>query len=127
MQLVKVWNLNSIPHVEMFKGKQIRIEPQSCIDMEFYEAYEFRGQFKPMIADENGKPKLPESAKMIRVVDNGVIPEAIDQGNTCMVCKYKAVNEKDLMAHITANHTAQAVRDEEAEKFLEDKKKKKVG
>lgn len=128
MPNVKVWNLNSIPHVEEFKGNKIRIEPQSFIEMEYYEAYEFKGKYFPMIMDQDGKPKVPESYKKIHIEAGDKIPEMVHEGkNVCIACKYKAQDEKDLIAHINASHAHQLVKDEEAEKFVEEKKKKKTG
>ena len=129
MGMVKVWNMNTMPLVEKFKGKEIVIPPQSYIEMEYYEAYEYKAQYKAPILDQDSKPKVPDSYKMVRITEGEqAAPIMKDDKNTCIVCKFQAPDEKALMSHITAAHATQAVKDEEAEKaLLEAQKKKKAG
>lgn len=66
MALVNVWNDNTYPFSQEFKGNKITIPPKSSIEMDYEEAVEFRGLFSPVVKNTDGVP-LPESYKMIRV------------------------------------------------------------
>ncbi len=63
---VKVWNDNVHPHKEIFKGETIEIQPGGCVEMDYMEAIEFRGQFVTPKFDGSGRPD-PRSFKKIRV------------------------------------------------------------
>lgn len=67
MSMVKVWNENKYEHVEMFKGKEIRLAPgiENAIEMDYIEACEFQGQFTPPAHKEDPRPE--RRFKMIRV------------------------------------------------------------
>ena len=65
MALVKVWNDNIYPHVEKFKGKEIHIPSKEFIEMDYDDAKQFQGQFKPPLI--NGQGHDPRGFKMIRV------------------------------------------------------------
>lgn len=64
--MTKIWNDNRHPHKEMFKGKEIVIPAGECIEMEYEEAIEFKGQYTPMPpAEFNGDESV--FYKMLRV------------------------------------------------------------
>ena len=67
MPTVKVWNENKYEHVEMFKGKEIRLAPgiENAIEMDYIEACEFQGQFTPPAHKDDPRPE--RRFKMIRV------------------------------------------------------------
>lgn len=67
MAKVKVWNKNSLPHVETFKGDKIEIPAGGCIEMDWEDATEFKGQFFPMVINADGTHN-PKGFKKI-VVD----------------------------------------------------------
>jgi hypothetical protein len=127
MPKVKVWNLNQYPYKETFKGDEIVIPPQSFIEMEYYDAHEFRGSYSPIKRDHDNQP-LPQSFKMIRIEEGDAVPAIEDTKNQCVACKYKASDEKDLMSHIKETHAHQAAVDKEAEAEIEKRKSaKKAG
>lgn len=66
MAKVRVWNDNVHPHTEMFKGDLITIPAKECIEMDWEEAIEFRGQFTgiKLLGDDTPDPR---GYKMIRV------------------------------------------------------------
>tara|TARA_R110000868_G_scaffold9394_2_gene46908 strand:- start:63 stop:509 length:447 start_codon:yes stop_codon:yes gene_type:complete len=66
MPKVKVWNDNVHPHTETFKGDVIHIPAKTCIEMEWEEAIEFKGQFTGMKRRGDDSPD-PTGFKMIRV------------------------------------------------------------
>lgn len=66
MPKVKVWNDNVHPHKEMFKDNLVEIPAKSCIEMEWEEAIEFKGQFTPIRIRGDGTHD-PAGFKMIRV------------------------------------------------------------
>lgn len=65
MSMVKVWNDNIYPHVEKFKGKMVEIPSKEFVEMDYDDAKQFQGQFKPPIL--NGQGHDPRGYKMIRV------------------------------------------------------------
>lgn len=124
MPKVKVWNDNKLKHSEMFKDELIEIPPGGYILMESDEAVNFRGQFHPIKLGGDDQP-LPESFKMIRLTPHDsteVETKPVDQ-HVCLVCKYKAPSEKDLISHCSKEHADRLIVDEEAEAELKKKKK----
>jgi hypothetical protein len=65
MPLVKVWNDNKYPHVEKYQGKDIEIAAGKYIEMDYDDALQFQGKFKPPMI--NGQGHDPRGFKMIRV------------------------------------------------------------
>lgn len=47
MPIAKVWNDNTYPYAEKFKGEQIRIEAGQCVSMDLDEAHMFLGTYSP--------------------------------------------------------------------------------
>jgi hypothetical protein len=62
----KVFNDNTYPHTERFKGKEITIGSFEWIEMDHDEALEFIGQYTPILTDGENNP-LPQYRKMLRV------------------------------------------------------------
>lgn len=63
---VKVWNDNSHPYTEEFKGQKIEIPAGKFVKMEKEEAILFLGQFNSITRDVHGNPS-PKSYKRLRV------------------------------------------------------------
>jgi len=63
---VKVWNDNTYPYSEKFKGTEVKIEPKTFIKMEREEAILLLGQFSPITRDADGAPH-PKSFKRLRI------------------------------------------------------------
>jgi hypothetical protein len=123
MAQVKVWNDGDYEYRETFKDQDIRIPAHGFIEMEYYDAYEFKGTYKSIQRDSDNQP-LPHCMKKIRVEE--IKPEQVDakiEANTCVACKFRAASPKELFDHTVANHSHQVVVDEEAEKELTRKKK----
>ena len=119
MAKVKVWNDNTVAWTEKFKGDDVKIPPRGYIEMEFYEAHEFKGQFSPIKVRADGTQD-PGSFKMIRV-------EPLEQKNEgeiedgqeifpCNLCRKVYTTEEALLKHSESAHSAQMVTDPEAEK-----------
>jgi hypothetical protein len=122
MAKVKVWNDNSIEHVEMFKGDQIRIPPNGFILMERDEAVAFKGAFiAPIINDGNANPKTFKKIRLTPVEGEVMEPKAIEP--ICQSCAYKASSDKDLLEHIGAMHKDAGFVDVTAEKEIEARKR----
>lgn len=113
MALVKVWNDNQYPHVEKFKGKEIAIQPGECVEMEWEEAIEFKGQFTPVVVRGDGTHD-PRSFKMIRVDRPDVLPFQ-DEGNVCHANGKRAASHEELAAMV-AQFAHLQVKDPDAEK-----------
>jgi hypothetical protein len=104
---VKVWNTNTHDLVERFKGNEVIIPAGKFIEMEYYEANEFRGQYHPRPVDNDGKMvDDPKYYKMLRVEIPGdkPIPSKAVGGYTCMKCQgaYQAQDELDF--HVKTKH-----------------------
>lgn len=95
-----VWNDNTFPHKEEFKGKIIEIGPKQSLKMDYEEAMEFKSQFTPVITDGEKIP-LQEFKKIIRVE---VLGDA--KANVPLVCHATgktAANEEELKAMLAAS------------------------
>ncbi len=123
---VKVWNDN--PHTdwaEKFKGDDVNIPSGKCIEMEFYEAHEFRGQYTPIRIRGDGTQD-PKSFKMIRVEQlTQEKRDEMDEGQEvfqCNLCKKIYTTEASLMKHSESQHEDQIVVDHDAEKSIPKKR-----
>lgn len=122
MAQVKVWNDNDHDYSEMFKEKKIFIPAHGHIEMEYYDAHQFKGVFCGVKRDADNQP-IPQSFKKIRV-DEPVTPiDAKIEAHACPACKFRGVNAKALFDHALEVHSAQVLVDEEAEKEIKSKKK----
>jgi hypothetical protein len=120
---VKVWNDNDYDYKETFKDNEVKIPAKSFIEMEYYDAHEFKGTYKAIQRDGDNQP-LPHSYKKIWVEEPP--KDSVDakiESNTCAACKFRGGTPKELLEHIVANHAHQAVVDEEAEKAIKSRKK----
>lgn len=124
MARAKVYNDNKVVWKEEFRGEMLEIPAGGSIEMEYFDAYQFRGQFKAPRKDYDGG-FLPESQKMIRVEPLDAPSPELEQ-HTCVVCKFKAGGEKVLKAHVEEAHAHLAVTDDEAEKEIKYKQGKKA-
>jgi hypothetical protein len=126
MAKVKVWNDN--PHtdwVEKFKGDEVKIPRGQSIEMEFYEAHEFKGQFSPIKIKADGTQD-PRSHKMIRVEAlNQEQKDEVDDGQEvfqCNMCKKIYTTETSLIKHSEAKHSDHIVTDPDAEQSIPKKR-----
>jgi len=117
--LVKVWNDNSLEHIETFKGQEIKIPAHGYVTMNRHEAVEFKSQFKSPVFLKGGVPD-PAHKKMIRVepinddkIEETQAPDDFD----CQKCGFVAKSAAGLKSHIRANHL-QSVADSELRKEL---------
>lgn len=123
MAQVKVWNDNDYEYKETFKDKPLVIAPHSCIEMEYYEAHEFKGTYKSIQRDGDNQP-LPQTYKKIRVEElSSAEVDAKIESNTCTACKFRGGSAKELFDHVVASHAHQSVVDDEAEKEVAKKKR----
>lgn len=119
----RVWNDN--PHTdwkELFKGEWVNIPKGKCIEMEFYEAHEFKGQYSP-IKLRSDETQDPASFKMIRVekitdLEDGEI-EVQAETFPCNLCKKVFDSDDALLKHTAKAHPdVENVRDEVAEESI---------
>jgi len=123
MPKVKVWNLNTHPYQETFKGDLIKIEAGGFVEMEYDEAIQFKGTFKPPVKDADGNDQ-PEGYKMIKVDPPGgaaVVPVVTE--HVCTLCKEKFQTEKSLILHASSEHKDQIHVDEAIEAEIQQKRK----
>lgn len=121
MALAKVWNDSEHEWKEKFKGDLIVIPAKSFIEMEFYDAHAFKGQFPGIFLDANDQ-QIPQSMKIIRV--EGEPPGALktDQMN-CQMCKEKFLSFASLNDHVSLRHKDSVIVDEEAEEAIATKRR----
>lgn len=101
---VKVWNDNVHDIKEKFKGDDIFIKAKGFIEMELFEANDYRGQYYPMILGSDGTQD-PKSFKMIRIeriTDSGEIEAPAL--HVCQACAKKYESAPVLKAHIDTEH-----------------------
>jgi hypothetical protein len=75
MALVKVWNDNSLPFKQKFKGETYEIAPHSYIEMEYDLAVAFKSSPVPMTFD--GQGPTPAGYKMIRVEGRRPVDDSV--------------------------------------------------
>lgn len=120
---VKVWNDNTIKWEETFKDAKIIIPAKGSIEMEFYEAHEFKGQYFPPTMRGDGTQD-PKTFKMIRIE---VPPQTEDEDEgmelfSCHSCRKVFTTEALLTKHSESEHSHQMVVDPAAEKEAKQKK-----
>jgi hypothetical protein len=118
MPLVKVWNDNIYPHSELYKGDRLTIPAGGCIEMEWEEAIQFRGQYTPMPPQDTRDEDIPKYYKMIRI-DQPSEPIFKDPGHIVHATGQKAVSAEQLgllLAEFRDANPQRAVRDDESAK-----------
>jgi hypothetical protein len=123
---VQVWNDHSFAWEENFKSKKLTIPGKSFIELPFYEAYEFKGQYVNLLkkADETEDEKTQkrircEEAEWKAIQD---IPAGEDDdGQEIFACNAKEckklfTTESALIKHSEKDHAGEFVVDQEAER-----------
>jgi len=116
-QKVRVYNLNTYPLDEIFKGDEVHIEPQdywrdkkgAVKVMDIYEATDFKGQYHPVMSDGSGKMvNDPKFYKMLRLEPAEAEPVALEEvpAYKCMHggCKHVSPSSEELEAHTRVKH-----------------------
>lgn len=121
MRKAKVWNDSNAVWKENFKGDILEIPAHGSIDMEFYDAHEFKSQFYPVRVTGDGGPD-ERDFKRIRVEAYPEEKGKTDEKPThiCQACAYGAMSREDLEAHIDERHL-----DTLEDKSLADDRRKK--
>lgn len=119
MAKVTVFNLNSHPLHELFKGEEVLIEANdywrdkkgNVKELDIYEANDFRGQYHPVPFDGSGKMiNDPKHFKMLRMDKVGEEASDTTEDDTptfkCMAaqCKHTSPSSEELAAHIKVRH-----------------------
>lgn len=93
---------------ELFKGNPIEILPGKCIEMEFYEAHEFKGQYHPQPLDNNGMmmndPRYSKILRIEPITAAGKQESPKVDAHVCMSCKHSSPSPEELEAHIKVRH-----------------------
>ena len=128
MAMVRVYNKNSVTHKETFKGDEIIIEPGKFVKMDFYDAIQFRGQFKNPIYNKGGIQTL-DSMKIIQIDPDdyrAALAELNQEGEeksskafVCFRCGKEFKSKKVLMKHVKNSHEDELV-DEDTRAELEE-------
>lgn len=117
---VKVFNLNTHPLHEIFKGEEVKIEPQdywrdkngNIKIMDIFEANDYKGQYAPVPFDGSGKmlndPRYFKMLKLEPVADgfDGEDNEPETVTFKCMAkdCNHISPSPEELTAHIKVRH-----------------------
>lgn len=125
---VRVWNDNTHPYKETFKGDPVFIPSKSFIMMEEDEAFQFKGTYSPIVVDSDGNHKA-EGFKMIRIERNSdenvaEVPKAPEF--ECMACGYQATSKADLTEHLKTHEHIVAAVDEVAEAEVKKRRARKT-
>ena len=116
MGLSRVYNDNSYPFRQEYKGKMIEIAASDFVEMEREEAVIFKGLFYRPEYDASDVQKA-QSYKKLRVVHEDEIEQ--EAKSTCMICGEKFDEDKELAGHLKKEHPdAEPIKDEQAEKAL---------
>lgn len=118
---VRVYNDSPWTHKETFKGDPIAIPGNGFIEMEYFEAHEFKGQYFPITKDAGGQQD-EKSYKRIRLVPIEGEDAKAELKPTCQACKYEATSKQDLEDHIDATHLEDLEDKEVADKRRKAKK-----
>lgn len=127
---VKVYNDNEkVPKwKETFKGEEVVIEFGKPIEMDFFDAHEFKGQYFPMRLLGDDATQDPKTMKMIRVeaVDLNALNKEVEKtmGFTCNACKKSYANVSLLTKHSEVEHADLVVIDEQIEDEIKEAKRK---
>lgn len=105
MAQVKVYNDNVFTHKEYFKGDLIEIKPKGFVKMDEETAYEFKGQYFPIMKNADGQ-QIPESYKIIRIVKDAGEDSSVLAGHKCNLCGHAASTEKELDTHTKSEHSS---------------------
>jgi hypothetical protein len=112
---VKVWNDNKYPHVEKFKGDTIRIPAGGYVEMDLYDATDFRGQYTPIVKGADEQP-MPQSYKIIRIERPSDAKVEASSSFQCQACGKSYESQKVLDAHTDENHLDQLAEPDVAQK-----------
>lgn len=121
---VLVYNRNTEPLEEQFKGRNIIIPPGECVEMGRAEAIQFKGQYHPIVKNET-QGQLTSSKKIIEIVPKvGSAPE-----KPKFICQQDGTEHKTqalLDLYISENYADQ-IQDQEFAKEFTKKVNKKGG
>jgi len=123
---VKVWNRGPHEYREEFKGEKIKIKPGGYVEMDYYEAEQFLGTFRPIFKDKSDRQDKrsykcleidPDDKK--RYLDHANNNTGVEKAFVCHMCSKEFLTKKGLLRHIKSKH-AQDMVDEEARDELLD-------
>lgn len=120
MGLVRVYNDNKFPHREMFRDRQIEIEPGAYVVMDEGEAIQFRGQYTPIKTDGTGR-HLPEYFKIIRLAPHSLqeVPKGPEPKKfVCQLDGREFDSQEALDQYVLDNHTDKIEDQEFAKEFV---------
>lgn len=118
-QNVYVFNKNSYPLREIFKGEEVTIEANDFWrdkkgnkkEMDIFTANDFRGQYHPVPFDGSGKMvNDPKHFKMIDMIPVDATPVTHEEipSFKCMAkdCKHVSPSPEELEAHTKVRHAS---------------------
>ena len=119
----KVWNDSDHDWSEVFKGEKLHIPARKFIEMEFYDAHEFKSQYSPIKikADDTQDEK---SYKRIRVEKVAQEDGEVDRQEVfpCNLCKKVFNSEEALIKHSAKEHADDVIVDAMAEESVPKRK-----
>jgi hypothetical protein len=121
--LVRVYNRNTYPYREQFKGQMIEIAPKGFIKMDYEEANRFLGQMQPFrrLKDGNQDPTSykwleidKDDRRKVEAILRNEAEEKSKRVFVCMACSKEFDSKKELLKH-SKEHADMAVKDEKEE------------
>lgn len=125
--IVKVWNRNSFDHKELFKDDAVFIPAGKYIEMDYYDAVQFLGQFYPMKFGKDGiqDPKSykwleidPEDKK--KVFQSKGDKDEKDQVFVCHRCNKEFLTKNGLLKHIKTRHLDEMADKDARDELIDD-------
>lgn len=119
MEKVRVYNDNTVTHIENFRGDEIRIPAGGYLEMPRDEAIYFKSQMVPLKKDGQGRQTL-ESMKKIRItpIDGEKEAQPKEIVHKCQACEQVFKSEAGLMSHIRHKHADQMIDKDAREELL---------
>jgi hypothetical protein len=124
---VKVWNRGPNEYREEFKGVKIKIKPGGYVEMDYYEAEQFLGTFRPIFKDKSERQdkrsykclEIDPDDKKKYLDQAGQQPES-EKAFVCHVCSKEFLTKKGLLRHIKTKHLEDMVDEEARDDLIDD-------
>lgn len=119
MSQVYVWNDNTHPYSEKFKGMQIDIPARECVMMEEDDAVLFLGTLGSFKKGANGLQD-PKTYKRLRIEKTSVSTAKAAPTYRCNGCGIEYPNAKALEAHAKIEHADTLIVEEPQEEPIKE-------
>jgi len=116
-KMARVWNLDTQPYTEEYRGQTITIEPEKFIVMDPNEAALFLKAFTPVIKDGRGQYINPKKLRMELYTDKTASSPKRESKFQCMVDGEIFPTQRAYDEHVLKKHMNEIVDKESKEAF----------